>query len=218
MKKIVLVSLMLLIACSNQDNEPMITKEDPEQPIDELLDQEAVQETSQETENPEVEFVLKDEIITLNTENITILGAYLNTVNNRNRAISNMKLDKLELDRLYLLSFNCSSSTCSYLLLDRNEPNRSFLVDDLINLKDVILSPDQSKLLFIINESQTDSWKVFNIEEWATVQFEPSPPEKISIQTANWHDEESFTIEYQQLPDNTAQEMIIKEQQEQLHN
>ncbi len=209
---------MLLIACSNQDNEPMITKEDPEQPIDELLDEEAVQETSQEKENPEVEFVLKDEIITLNTENITILGAYLNTVNNRNRAISNMKLDKLELDRLYLLSFNCSSSTCSYLLLDRNEPNRSFLVDDLINLKDVILSPDQSKLLFIINESQTDSWKVFNIEEWATVQFKPSPPEKISIQTANWHDEESFTIEYQQLPDNTAQEMIIKEQQEQLHD
>ncbi len=194
----------------------MITKEDPEQPIDELLDQETVQETPQEKESLEVEFVLEDEIITLNTKNITILGAYLNTVNNRKEAISNMKLEKLDIDRLYLLSFNCTPATCSYLLLDRNEPNRSFLVDDLINLKEVIPSPDQSMLLFIINEFQADTWKVFNLEEWTTTKFDPPPPEEIRIQMATWLDEESINIEYQQFPDNIVQEMTISKPQEQL--
>ncbi|WP_208589415.1 hypothetical protein [Gracilibacillus suaedae] len=211
MKIAVIISLILLIACSNQESEPMITKEEPDQPIDELLDHE---ETPQEKESPEVEFVLEDEIITLNTENITILGAYLNTVDDRDRAIANMNLEKLDLDRLYLLSFNCSSTTCSYLLLDRNEPNRSFLVDDLVHLKEVILSPDQSKLLFILNEFQVDTWRVFNLEDWTTVKFEPTPPEAIHIQTAEWLDEESITIKYQQLPDDTEQEMIITDKQE----
>ncbi|WP_018932840.1 hypothetical protein [Gracilibacillus lacisalsi] len=214
MKKIIIVSLILLIGCSNQESEPMITKEDPDQPIDELLDQE---EIPQEKEDPEVEFILEDEIITLNTDNITILGAYLNTVENRDRAIANMKLEKLELDRLYLLSFNCSSTTCSYLLLDRNEPNRSFLIDDLIYLKEVIPSPDQSNLVFILDELQGDTWKVFNLEAWDTVKFEPPPPaEDINIQSAEWLDEESIIIKYQQLPDDNEQEMIITEKQEQL--
>ncbi|MGP4040469.1 hypothetical protein ACTWP4_11350 [Gracilibacillus sp. D59] len=216
MKKIFIVSLILLFACSNQDEEQMIVKEETKQPIDDLLDQEVVQETPQEKENLDVEFVLEDEIITLNTKNITILGAYLSTVNNRKKAISNMKLEKLDLNRLYLLSFNCSQNTCSYLLLDRNEPNRSFLVDDLIHLKEMIPSPDQSKLLFIIDNYKTDSWKVFNLEDWTTIKFEPPPPEEIRIQTATWLDEETINIEYQQSPDNTVQEMTITTQQEQL--
>ncbi|MFD2658176.1 hypothetical protein [Gracilibacillus thailandensis] len=214
MKKIIIISLILLIGCSNKESEPMITKEDPDQPIDELLDQE---EIPQEKEDPEVEFILEDEIITLNTDNITILGAYLNTVENRDRAIANMKLEKLELDRLYLLSFNCSSTTCSYLLLDRNEPNRSFLVDDLVYLKEAIPSPDQSNLVFILDTSQGDTWKVFNLEDWNTVKFEPPPPsEDINIQSAEWLDEESIIINYQQISNNKEQEMIITEKQEQL--
>ncbi|MGN8645185.1 hypothetical protein ACTNEO_03705 [Gracilibacillus sp. HCP3S3_G5_1] len=218
MKKIMIASLLFLLACSNQNTEPMITKEDPEQSIDELLDQKEVQETPQEKENLEVEFLLEDEIITLNTKNITILGAYLNTVKNRDEAISNMELEKLDLDNLYLLSFNCVQTNCSYLLLDRKEPNRSFLIDDLIHIKEVIPSHDQSKLFFILEEFKADSWKVFDLNEWTTMKFEPPPPNNIRIQSADWFDEESITINYQQLSDNIVQEVIISEKQEQLFN
>ncbi len=196
----------------------MITKEEPHEPVEEMLEKEEVSETPQEKQNFEIEFVLEDEIITLNTKNITILDAYLKTVKNKQKSISNMELEKLDMDSLYLLAFNCSENTCSYLLLDRNEPNRSFLIDDLVNIKEVSYSPKQSKLLFIIETYHTDTYKIFDLDDWTPKSYEPKLSEEyIRIDNKIWVDEETVKLEYQHLSDSsTNHEMTLKQSKEQL--
>ncbi len=204
-----------MVACSNQKSDPMITKEETQEPVRELLAKEEVQETPQAKQNLEIEFVLEDEIITLNTSNITILGAFLNTVTNKEVAISNMDLVKLEMEKLYLLTFNCSENNCSYLLLDRSEPNRSFLLDDLITVEEIIPSPDQSKLLFVINSYRNRTYKVFQLEDWKTVQYDHGlPDENISFDHVSWKDNKSIKMEY--VSENNSNEIILQEKEEQL--
>ncbi|SHM89102.1 hypothetical protein [Gracilibacillus kekensis] len=217
MKKLLCLLLLFLIACSNHESEPMITKEEPQEPVEELLEKEEITDIPQEKQNLEIEFILKDEIITLNTKNITILGSFLKTVKNKQSAIANMELKKLELDRLYLLSFNCSEDTCSYLLLDRNEPNRSFLIDDLAYIKEINYSPEESKLLFIIETYHTDTYKVFHLEDWTPKSYEPKlPEENIRIENAMWLDEETIKLEYLLRSDNTSHEMTLRQSQKAL--
>lgn len=199
----------------------MITKEAPLEAPQELVKTEEMEEESlQNNETLEIEFTSENELITINTANINILNSYLNTFINKEKAVSNMELTKLDIAKLYLLSFNCNETTCSYLLLDRKEPNRSFLVDDLIHIKEALPSPDQSKLLFIIaNFDSTETFKVFEQNEWTLLNFELPPSEEtITINEATWIDEQTIKLQYQEPTDNSIHEITLKQKKEELFN
>lgn len=209
MKKIIFFIFIVLVACSNEEEEPMLTKGEPEQ---ESI-QEEISEKPVEKENLNIEFSLEEEIITLNTENIPILENYLDTVPKTDVAIEKMELTKLEPERLYLLTFNCQEKTCSNLLLDRNTPNRSFLIDDLVHIKDTIPSTDNSKLLIILEEKQVDRFMVFNLADWTPTKFTTSVTmsDDIRITSGEWIEEETIHLEYTVIADNTVNEIELTE-------
>ena len=210
MKKIIFFIFIVLVACSNEEEEPMLTKGEPEQ---ESI-QEEISEKPVEKENLNIEFSLEEEIITLNTENIPILENYLDTVPKTDVAIEKMELTKLEPERLYLLTFNCQEKTCSNLLLDRNTPNRSFLIDDLVHIKDTIPSTDNSKLLIILEEKQVDRFMVFNLADWTPTKFTTSVTmsDDIRITSGEWIEEETIHLEYTVIADDTVNEIELTEE------
>jgi len=209
-KKIIFFIFIVLVACSNEEEEPMLTKGEPEQ---ESI-QEEISEKPVEKENLNIEFSLEEEIITLNTENIPILENYLDTVPKTDVAIEKMELTKLEPERLYLLTFNCQEKTCSNLLLDRNTPNRSFLIDDLVHIKDTIPSTDNSKLLIILEEKQVDRFMVFNLADWTPTKFTTSVTmsDDIRITSGEWIEEETIHLEYTVIADDTVNEIELTEE------
>ncbi|UOQ85420.1 hypothetical protein [Gracilibacillus salinarum] len=195
---ITILLLLFLLSCShNETNETMITNDKEMENTEQSFTEETnIENTPAEEENRELEFVLEQETVTLNTENIPILKEYLSVMPYQQQDVADMALQKLEIEGLYLLSFNCNDTTCSYLLLDRNEPNRSFLLDDLVLIEEILPSPEQNHFLFLFKQSDTEQYTVFNIEDWKVLDPQPKLTETKEITEAAWLDEETFDIFY----------------------
>lgn len=200
----------------------MITKEPESTLPQQTTENEEKPERESPVESREIEFVLDDETIMLNPDNITILKSFLETATNREQAIDSMKLEKLTLEKLYLLAFNCKNETCSYLLLDRNEPNRSLLLDDMVTVKEVLPSTEKTKLLFLFENDHKNTWKILQLDQWGNTQFvleEPLPEkeaEDLHIISGNWIDDTTVHIEYQLEADSTIYEGHLIENTESL--
>ncbi|WP_163536652.1 hypothetical protein [Gracilibacillus sp. YIM 98692] len=222
MKNSIIICLFLILfACSKQEEEPLVVKEEPEEPIEDLIEKEELTEKPIENENFELKFLLEDEVISLNTENISILKSYLSTFDdaNRKQVIEQMELKKLPLNHLYLLSFSCQSETCSYLLLDRGNPNRSFLLDDFVYIKDITVAPDKNSLIFVMEQLDTDYMVSFYLPEWKTIPLQPSVKltQHKRVKSLSWIDNDTIQAEVQIIADNNRQQLefsLIKDEKD----
>ncbi|WP_130859791.1 hypothetical protein [Gracilibacillus phocaeensis] len=201
--------LLMLCACDNDQEDLMITKET------DAMSNETVEQPPEQAEpieeQHEIEFALDDEVIVLNTNNITILKSFLATTNDREQAVANMKLEKLMLEKLYLLSFNCQDEKCSFLLLDRKEPNRSLLLDDMVKLKEIIPSPEETQLFILFEHKNKDVWKVFQLEDWEMAPFQAEAElEDLRVIEANWQDEQNIHIQYHLITNSDPQETKLR--------
>ncbi|MBP1968277.1 hypothetical protein J2Z83_000369 [Virgibacillus natechei] len=151
--------LILLSAC-NINNEPTIIKSDnPDssnsQP--ELVeDEDEVQDNEEEVEEF-IDFPLDDEQITVNLKMVPILSEYLNAIEDRKSVIEEMKLNRPheKAEDIYLLEFSCQNHSCSYLLFNQAKDQEAYLLADLAKLSNVIMSPDNEKLLFKFNREKS---------------------------------------------------------------
>ncbi|UOQ48027.1 hypothetical protein MUN88_18535 [Gracilibacillus caseinilyticus] len=189
--------LLFLIACSQQDtDETMITNEEMENSELPLTEEVNIENTLAEEENHKLEFVLDRETVTLNTENIPILKEFLSVISDHQQALADMSLENLDTEGLYLLSFNCNETTCSYLLLDRNEPNRTYLLDDLVLIKEIIPSPERNHLIFLYKQYDAEYFTLFNVEDWKVLHPQPELTDIKEIIEATWQDDETIDITY----------------------
>ncbi|WP_077325851.1 hypothetical protein [Virgibacillus siamensis] len=169
--------LLLLAACSE---EPVIVKKDspPENPDSNpaiVKKQTNVQDEAEKF----VEFALPDEQIMINLEMVPILNVYLRTSKNREKAIREMNLSRIEADskELYLLEFSCHKKLCSYLLLDKSKKNQAYLVADMAKSMQIQLSPDNDKIMLHFNRKQTtpvplSDIVVIDLKNWVPLTLE----------------------------------------------
>lgn len=195
-----LLILVVLAACNSEEEKTMLTKEEPQEIKIEETESDPI-----EKKELEVEFTLEDEIITLNAKNIPILDAYLETVQHKEATIKKMDLSKLDPESLYLLSFNCEQATCSYLLLDRDKPNRSYLIDDFVGMKDIVASSDLNKLVIILETNDTDMFQIFDLENWEPIILYTNKikHDKIRILSSLWQNEHTVQMTYLDTLENT---------------
>src|SRR5690606_20017294 len=181
-----------------------------------------------------IEFKFNNEILRVNLKQIPILSAYLHAAEDRQSIIEQMDIQQLvnkEDSSIYLLEFSCLEGQCSYLLLDESSENTGLLVADLATFEQVMLSPEQSKLLLKFNRESTyeyplsnavvvdlENWKVLTLENEAITNnlFDFQWP----ILSVNWNDEETIFISIpdtletnKEHPDNTnnkVNEVIFK--------
>ncbi|SFD46642.1 hypothetical protein SAMN05216238_101459 [Lentibacillus persicus] len=154
-------TLMLLMLLTGCDEEPAIVQSDtPSEDaaqVPEIIEQEKGNGEEEEVDEF-IEFVLPKETIMINLKMVPILDSYLTAVDDRQQAIAQMTLLPIQTpDRqLFLLEFSChESNSCSYLLLDQTEENRTYLIADLATLVQKTASPDMNKVLFHFNREES---------------------------------------------------------------
>ncbi|GAA0613754.1 hypothetical protein GCM10009001_33740 [Virgibacillus siamensis] len=175
-KKFLLIGLLLLTACSE---EPVIVKKE-EPPKNADQDPEIVEQQSSDNKAADkfIEFALPDEQVMINLEMVPILNVFLKTVVNKDKAIADMDLTRINADskNLYLLEFSCHNELCSYLLLDQSQKNQAYLVADMAQSMQIQLSPDDSKIMLHFNREQSlpvplSDITVINLDEWKPVKL-----------------------------------------------
>ncbi|SHG24769.1 hypothetical protein [Ornithinibacillus halophilus] len=151
--------LFLLSACIN--DEPAIIRKETTPP-NPNNDPELIEEVNEEKVDEFIEFALEEEIVRINLNLVPILQQYLTAANHREEMVEAMQLQNIHQEdenSIYLLEFSCNTnrSKCSYLLLDQSKDNSGHLLTDLAELKNVQLSPDETKLFFHFNRLTLDS-------------------------------------------------------------
>ncbi|WP_117169865.1 hypothetical protein [Paraliobacillus sediminis] len=159
----ILMISIFLVGCS--DDTPAIVQNDINGNEEEsaILVEQTEDESSENEANTMIEFNLENEQIMIELSQVPILENYLAQIQDRQQALDDMKLEKIDSstkDSLYLLSFSLYEDSGSYLLLDRSDQGSSLLLADLATVSDIIPSPDASKLLFIFNRQNPEkSWQ-----------------------------------------------------------
>lgn len=204
--------ILFLAACTE---EPVIVKsnsppEDPDQEP-EIVEQES--DGDEETDEF-IEFALPEEEIMVNLKMVPILNSYLQTMQDRQQAIEEMNLNRLNSGNQnhYILEFSCHGMQCSYLLLDQTEENRAFLIADLAKLFQTTISPDKTKVLFHFNREQSSQPPysdivVMDLEKWepATLYSQTSEENVLDytrpILAVEWNEDNTISAT---VPDLTA--------------
>ncbi|GAB3793089.1 hypothetical protein [Virgibacillus kimchii] len=173
-----ILTLIFFVSCTSTstetDIENVISNPENKKSEPELIEEES------EDEEPEefIEFFLDDEQVTINLKGTPILNNYLEGASSRQQSIEGMELIKVfsNEENIYLLEFSCNESRCSYIILNQNRENPSFLIADLAKLLETKLSPDESKLLFLFERDSGASQAlkdivVIDIGTWEKLQL-----------------------------------------------
>ena len=216
MKKwLVVLILLLLTACT--DDEPAIVKTEsaPEDPGGEPELVEQVDEKDDETEKF-IEFPLPDEQIRINLKKVPILDSYLHASSDMQKAIERMKIERIPLDsaRIYLLEFSCENELCSYLLFNRDVTDATYLLADLAKSVAMLPSPDQTKMLFLFDRKGSlprplSTIIVIDLENWEHLSLKNETSGEMvlnftwPLSSVNWIDNETISAEKPAIPEPT---------------
>lgn len=202
-----LLFVLLLGACDKEEqvmvkeaSSPQSTKEKPE----------LIEQSDEEKDEVDqiIEFILPEEKVMINLEMVPILEAYLKAAQNRNSIVKSMKLSPIDYggdSQLYLLEFSCVNQSCSYLLLDKTDGNQAFLVADLAKIKEIKLSPDNSKVFLQFTRENSTTFPygdivVIDIVNWKLLSLTNNTNDlkvldyQTSILEATWNDNESIAV------------------------
>lgn len=210
-----ILPLAILIAGCNKDNS-VIEKvegvdahplEEPE--LIEIVEEEEIKET--------IEFPLEDEQIIISLGMVPILNEYLKGSNNREEAIQEMSLERIDIDSLsiYLMEFSCHNDKCSYLLFHQDSDREAILIADMAAVVDHALSPDETKLLFQFNRSKESiSYSqivVIDMSSWEMLPlYNEDSDAKILNYTwpfvsADWNEDGTIAVQTPDIVDPTVQ-------------
>ncbi|MFA1818747.1 hypothetical protein ACDX78_00870 [Virgibacillus oceani] len=209
MKKYLFIALLLMIlfivSCTSSvesDIENVIS--DPE---NNKTEPELVEEETDDEVEEYIEFFLDDEQVTINLRGLPILNNYLQGASNREQSIEEMELTRIYSDEesIYLLKFSCYDSFCSYIILNQNRDNPSFLIADLARLSETRISPEASKLLFLFERDSGPSEElkdivVIDIGDWSRLQLvnettaDPILDYKWPLSEVEWVDDDTISV------------------------
>lgn len=183
--------LLLMLGCSKEP--AIIVKEDIDPIEDELI--ELIEQTQDDLQTQQfLEFVLLDQQITLNLNNIPVLANYLEQHSDREKAIQEMQLTQIlsdDFDSIYLLSFACQNDACSYLLLN-TEIAESQLLADQAQVVKIEASPGLEHLLIVFKRSlpnhpwDTFKLSIYDIENWTEISLIDDDTEIMGLHRFNW--------------------------------
>lgn len=143
---ILLLSLFFLAACAR--SEPAIVRE----PVSDVPDEEIIltEEKVEDSIVQHLEFVIDDQLISINLNEVPIIKHYLAQHNNRDLAVQNMMLEPVFSDSrdYYHLRFNCNGDLCSVLLIDTGSA-RTYLLADQVTFQ-TITGLDNRRQLYLI--------------------------------------------------------------------
>lgn len=219
----ILIITLFLVGCS--DETPAIVQKDVDGNEEEsaILVEQTEDESSATDDNTMIEFNLENEQIMIELSRVPILENYLAQIQNRQQAIENMKLEKIDSsnkDSLYLLSFSLHEDIGSYLLLDKSDQGSSLLLADLATVSDIIPSPDASKLLFIFNRHNPEkSWHTNKVVLIDVENFTPIGMTneknllftsfKWPIENIAWQDNESILVDIPAIEEPTIEALDL---------
>lgn len=209
MKKYLFFSLFLIIvlivSCTdNMESDIEHVIPDPENTKSEP---ELIKEETEDDVEEYIEFFLDDEQVTINLRAMPILNNYLQGTSNRRKTIEEMELTRIYSDEesIYLLEFSCNNALCSYIVLNQNRENPSFLVADLARMLEIKVSPDKSKLLFLFERDTGPSQAlkdivVIDIEDWSQLPLVNETTDeqilnyKWPLKEVEWLDDETISV------------------------
>ncbi|MFC4404741.1 hypothetical protein [Gracilibacillus xinjiangensis] len=226
MKKMRIILLFLIFTiftgCAGNNTENQVIPTDDSEYIENNQLTESTMEINQEEEplpvDTTIDFFIDNQLVTIDTENIPILNTFLNTFKNRQVGINTMSLEKLPIEDLYLLSFNCNMLNCSYMLIDHTKPNKTILLDDFVQFKDMALSPTEEELLILLERSRSDYVILFNLVDWNQEDFKPSLNDYGDIRLSNpvWDNENQFTFDIVLPEDETMKQIIFRKDEKEI--
>lgn len=207
MKKLLSLSILFLalfsVGCVN--SEPVIVKQETknERPVH---NPELVEEKNEENKtNTFIEFFSPKEVVTVNLNMVPILKQYLQSVQDREQTVRRMNLIPIHDDyaTLYLLEFSCYQESCSYILIDQNQDNRSHLIADLSQYIQMEFSPDMQKIFLQFNRPTDFSVSlghavVVNLQDWTILDLAETEVSILNysnpILEINWADNDSLSF------------------------
>jgi hypothetical protein len=209
MKKHLFFSLFLMtlfiVSCTSVESDIEDVISDPE---NQKTAPELIEEQTEDDEPEEyIEFYLDDEQVTINLRGMPILNNYLQGSSDRKQSIEEMDLTRVYSDEenIYMLEFSCKDNLCSYIILNQNRDNPSFLIADLAKALETKLSPDESKLLFLFERDAGPSEElkdlvVIDIRNWNRLQLvnettaDPILEYKWPLKEVEWQDDETISV------------------------
>lgn len=214
---------IFLIGCAEET--PAIVQKDVAGNEEEsaILVEQTEDESRTEEVNTMIEFNLENEQIMIELSQVPILENYLVQIQDRQLALENMKLEKIDSstkDSLYLLSFSIHEDIGSYLLLDRSDQGNSLLLADLATVSDIVPSPDGSKLLFVFNRQKPEKlWKTSKMVIIDVENFSPLSTTnekdlifssfKWPIENISWQDNESILVNIPAIEEPTLESLDL---------
>lgn len=192
LKRILLFLLLLLLAACSK--EPSIIIQEITDSAGETSIDIVEEGFSDEEQFQFLEFTLSDQQIRLNIDKIPILDNYLENHIDKNQAIQEMQLIQIlkdKFDSIFLLSFACQDSACSYVLIN-TETEYSQLLADQAQIIKINPSPDESYLLIqferqLLNKNWlTNKLVIFELEKWEEVILTEDDNNMTSLHSFRW--------------------------------
>ncbi|KAB8138587.1 hypothetical protein F9U64_02935 [Gracilibacillus oryzae] len=219
-KGLTILLLIFFVGCSNKDITANITDDTEEETNDIIATTTDNTPVKKEPlpDDKTIDLSVDNEIIEIDTEEIPILSYFLSTFENKQIGINTMTLEELEIENLYLLSFNCNINNCSYLLLDQNNPKRSMLLNDFVHLKSIVPSPSEEDFLIIFEHRHSDEMVIFNLDKWRKKNFEQNLKEfgEIRLSNPEWINQNEFSVDILQSEANNMQKVTFTKAEEEI--
>ncbi|WP_249869948.1 hypothetical protein [Oceanobacillus saliphilus] len=216
-KKLRVISLFLIIAGCSTSSSNVIEKVDTV-PIETEKEPALIEQHEEEEMEQYIEFFLDDEQVLVNLQMVPILKEYLSGSKHRQSAINDMKLDRLPLEdhQIYLLEFSCFHDSCSYLLFNQSGNNAAYLIADLAKSKNILISPDQSKVAIQFSRNgkqnlELDNIVVIDLIEWKVLSLNNETSEDNFLNYTwpyvgvQWMDDETLTVSVPDIIEPTSQ-------------
>lgn len=205
-----LLSVFLFTACSKSEEQAIKQVETPANSSDNPVIIKEKNERNNSGENHlYLEFSLNEEVIAIDTSQISILNSYLQGSEDKEKELRDMQLRQLvnKKDKsLYLLQFACTKGACSYLLLSQGDQSHSYLAVDSARFRLAKLSPDQLKILLVFSkETQYQNYQlvqdkliIMDLNEWKEIPYTEGIENDLNftwpILHAEWKSDSSIEI------------------------
>lgn len=192
MNKVLVFLLLFIFLTSCSKEPPIIIQEETDTTNESSID--IVEEYAAEEQFQFLEFTLSDHLISLNINKIPILNNFLINHNNKDQAIQEMQLIQIlkdKFDSIFLLSFACQDSACSYVLIN-TETEYSQLLADQAKIIKINPSPEESYLLIqferqLLNKDWlTNKLVIFDLEKWEEVILTLDDNNMTSLHSFRW--------------------------------
>ncbi|MFD1849221.1 hypothetical protein [Oceanobacillus bengalensis] len=211
-KLFILVMFVTLIAGCSDNTEPVIQKVEnignkgdnskPELIEEEVEDEQEIIEY--------IDFSVDDQLVRVNLDGIPILNNYLIGIIDKETAVEGMNLEEIEGQSIYLLEFSCQNDLCSYLIINQNEEDQSYLLTDLARYETTHFSPDGSKLAIQFSRPSSHDYPLhhiitINTETWELLDLQNETESESILQytwpyiSVEWIDDTSISVTKQSL-------------------